>query len=238
MIDYEGLRTLHHLLRQKSDFEDQLARCPRIIQIARAKSVQLDKAVETSKANWQKCQKDADGKQMTLRQREQRIEQMRVRRNACDSNKEFQILSEQIDADLKANSVLEDEILELLDRSERLHQESHESREVAAKGKLNFEQVKQETEARARELTAKIAALVAEIRQREKLFPGDFLDAFRRRAESNGPDALAETDGHSCGSCHSLLTTQILSELRQSKAVACKSCGAIMYMIEKTVLEN
>lgn len=237
MIDYEGLQTLHRILRHKADLEDQLARCPRIIQIARAKSEQLDKAVETAKAEWQKCQKDADAKQMTLRQREQRIEQMGVRRNSCDSNKEFQILSEQIEADLKANSVLEDEILELLERAEQLHQASHDSRDAAANGKLNFQQMQQETEAKARDLHSKIAALVAEIRQSEKLFPGEFLDAFRRRAEANGPEALAETDGKSCGSCHSLFSTQVLSELRQRRAVACKSCGAILYMVEKSNAE-
>lgn len=230
-MDYEALRGLHQLLRQRADLEEQLARCPRTIHAARLKSEQLDKAVEDAKAAWQKCQKDVDSKQMTLRQRETRIKQLQERRNSCDSNKEFQLLSEQIEADLKANSVLEDEILEMIERVEVLHQDVKNARDAAADGQRRFQQVQKETEAKAAELREKIANLTDKIRDGEKLFAGEQLQSYLRRVEANAADALAETDGHSCGNCHTLITTQILSELRQRKPVSCKSCGAILYML-------
>ncbi len=229
-MDYEGLRALHQLLRQRADLEEQLARCPRTLHAARLKSEQLEKAVEEAKTAWQKCQKDVDSKQLTLRQRETRIKQMQERRNSCDSNKEFQLLSEQIEADLKANSVLEDEILEMIERAEQLHEDVKHARDAAAEGKQRFQMIQKEVEAKAAEMKAKIASLTERIRAGEKLFVGEQLQSYLRRIEANSADALAETDGQSCGNCHTLITTQILSELRQRKPVSCKSCGAILYM--------
>ena len=58
----------------------------------------------------------ADQKQLQLKAGEEKIKDLKRKLNAAASNREYQILKEQIAADEMANSVLEDEILEALEK--------------------------------------------------------------------------------------------------------------------------
>ena len=57
-----------------------------------------------------------DQKQLQLKAGEQKIKELKLKLNAAASNREYQILKEQIAADEMANSVLEDEIIEALEK--------------------------------------------------------------------------------------------------------------------------
>ena len=58
----------------------------------------------------------SDEKELQLKEREGRIQDVRLKLNSATNNKEYQAFIEQIAADDQANSVLSDEILELLDK--------------------------------------------------------------------------------------------------------------------------
>ena len=58
----------------------------------------------------------ADQKQLQLKSNEDKVKDLRRKLNAATSNREYQILLEQIAADEMANSVLADEILEALEK--------------------------------------------------------------------------------------------------------------------------
>ena len=67
---------------------------------------------------------DADRKQLQLREREAKIHEWEGKMNAAKNNREFQAIKEQIAADSQANSVLSDEILEILEEIDSLQIES------------------------------------------------------------------------------------------------------------------
>jgi uncharacterized protein len=231
MINYETLETIHRLLRLKSELMDQLARCPRSVKQAEISAANLEKVAEEAKTNWQNCKKEADNKQMTLKQREARIEQMKAKRNTCESNKEFQILNEQIAADNQANSVLADEILEMLERAENLNAQVASAREHTLKGQKDLERIRGEVAEKQKKLEVEVAEVEKRLQQNERVMTGEVLSEYRRRVVANGENALASTDGETCGNCHQLLNAQMLSELYQKKPVFCKGCGSIMYLV-------
>ena len=61
-----------------------------------------------------------DQKQLQLKSDEQKIKDHRAKLNAAASNREYQILKEQIAADEMTNSVLEDEIIEAMEKVDQL----------------------------------------------------------------------------------------------------------------------
>ena len=62
----------------------------------------------------------ADDKQLQLKSREDRIEDLRTKLNGANSNKEFQAFKEQIAADEQANLVMQDEVFEALEKIDDL----------------------------------------------------------------------------------------------------------------------
>lgn len=229
-INYGQLETIHYLLKKRADLSEQLARCPRVIKVAENAVNSYSATVEQLKSDWQKCKKDADAKQLTMNQREARIEDLKTRRNSSASNKEYQLLTEQIAADEQANSVLADEILEMLERGDRIHQQVETAKGHLAAAEKELARVRAETNQKQHDLEKQIAGVNVQIQDQERSLSGDFLLEYRRRVEASNEMALAALVGETCGNCHQVINTQTLSELYQRLPVFCKGCGCILYI--------
>ncbi len=229
-LDYGRLESIHYLLKRRADLSEQINRCPRVIKVAENAVATFEKNVEEAKVNWQTCKKEIDSKQLTMNQRESRIADLNSRRNAASSNKEYQLLNEQIAADEQANSVLADEILEMLERADRLTEQVQLAKSNLEKSLAEAAKIRSESHEKQRKLEAELAEVTHSLENQERYLAGDFLNEYRRRVNANGETALSETDGKTCGNCHQTLNTQTLSELYQRLAVFCKSCGCILYI--------
>ena len=133
------LRDLHRLHRQLTDLRSRLERGPRQIRAADAQIAQLEQLLLQAKETVTRSRVLADQKELQLREREGRISDVRSRLNSCNSNREYQAYLEQIAADEQANSVLSDEILELLDKISE--QQLHVSQNSFAKSTLAVTEV-------------------------------------------------------------------------------------------------
>lgn len=228
-VDFSLLQSVHNKLRLVADLNDQLARCPRMVRAAEAAEKKLQSEWEDARHRLQDTRKHADEKQLQLRQREARIERMTGQKNASTDAKEFQLLGDQIQADLAANNVLSDEILELLEKADRLIEEVALAKSNHEKGIAEAARVRSEAagkEARIREDLGRVTAELAEL---EKRLPGDLIGEYRRLVKAVGAEALSETDGETCGGCHSVITAQTLSNLYAKKAVFCTNCRSLLY---------
>ncbi|MGI9178066.1 MAG: zinc ribbon domain-containing protein, partial [Pirellulales bacterium] len=114
------LRTLHRMHRQLADLTEQLAAGPRTVAI-RTKNVQTAEAKRvTAQDDVKRARMAADQKQLQLKSAEAKILDLEAKLNACKTNREYQTLGDQIAADRMATKVLEDEILEALERIDGL----------------------------------------------------------------------------------------------------------------------
>ncbi|MEK6250291.1 MAG: hypothetical protein N2C12_19055, partial [Planctomycetales bacterium] len=116
----DTMRLLHRVHRQLADLHDRLNHGPRLIKAHQSKVANLQLEFTTAKENTNAARMSADQKQLQLKSGETKIEDLRNKLNICSTNREYQALVEQIAADEMANSVLEDEILEVLERIETL----------------------------------------------------------------------------------------------------------------------
>lgn len=231
-IDHRHLQTLHRILIQISDLKGQIERCPRRVRIAEQAEAAASANAADLKATWTQTKKLADEKQLQLRQREARLNTLLGQRNAATNNREYQLLGDQMAADKQANAVLSDEILELLERLDTLEAQQQEAKKAVESAKAETVRARKEVAEKVAKLESELQRVTSEMTLEEKRLSPDVLPEFRRNVPKLGENALAGTEGETCGNCHQHFTINSLSKLRQNKLVQCQGCNAILYFSE------
>ncbi len=231
-IASEALVRLHRIHRQLGDLRGRLARGPKQVAAGAGNLAEFKAEQAKIKEVRTKTKMLADEKQLHLRQREIRLEDLQTKLNSCGSNREYQMLSEQIAADRQANSVLADEILELLERLDVLDAEVAEAEQHVAASRESLSALQEKVAAEAVLIEADITRLAADLKDAEKALTGDVRVEYNRLARTRGEDSLAEVDDQVCVGCFQTITPQMYNELKLQKAVFCKSCGRLLYLPE------
>lgn len=227
-----ALRELHRIHKQLTDLRGRLNRGPKQITASEGAVSRLAAEAEQAKEAHKKARIASDEKQLQLRSREARIDDLKARLNTANSNKEFQTLKDQIAADQQANLVLEDEILESLEKIDQLAEKLSKADADLAAAKAEAAKVKSRIEGERANLESELARVLNELKEAEANLPADFKSDYDRVARVRGEEALAEVDGEVCGGCYQKLTPNMMNELYLSKPVFCKSCGALLYLPE------
>ncbi len=228
-LDFGLLQTLHRMLRQLTDIEDRMRRGPMKVKVVETNETSFAADEADCLAKQEELRRSSNDKTMQLNEREAKIDDMKNKLNTCDSNKEFQLLKDRIAADLQANSVLQDEILELLERLDVVNAD-------VAQAKANHQKAKDETTAmRERvklelsELNAEKDRVTGELAEGEKALPTAMMEDYRRLVRLKGENAFAISMIDTCDNCNQRLTTQTISDLMLKKLVYCPGCGAVLY---------
>lgn len=228
-----ALVKLHRIHRQLGDLRGRRDRGPKQITHGQAGVTKKEEELKAAKEALTKAKVKADDLQLQLRQREGRIADLQSKLNAATSNKEYQAIKEQIAADKQANSVLTDEILEMLDRIEELERKLKEADAALARSRDEVKGLVQKVEGERAMLDSEIARLSAELHQAEDELPGALQGEYKRLSESRGEDALAPVENDVCTGCYTTITVQMRTELMLHHPVFCKSCGRLLYLPEE-----
>lgn len=231
-ISTELLRSLHRIHGQRADLTGQLARGPRQLKAGEGLVAKAAATVAASKEALKKATLIADEKQLQLRTRELRMEDLKKKLNIAASNREFSMLKEQIAADQQANSVQSDEILEALEQMDELSAEVTAAEEEWMKQQAEHESRVIEVEKSTAELKIELDRVESELAASEKMIPSVAMVDYRRLVKSRGEEALAPFDSDSCGGCNQTLTTNFIDRLRLSLLVRCPNCNAFLYIPE------
>jgi len=232
IVATETLRTLHRIHRQLEDLADRLAAGPRQV-AARTKLLEAAEAARTAAQDALKlARKTADQKQLQLKSAEAKITDLEGKLNTCKTNREYQTLREQIAADRMATKVLEDEILESLERIDALKPDIPAAEASVQTARTQVTEAQARVDAEAGLLQAEVARVRAELVTVERDLVDDVRDRYDRVVRSKGADGLAAVDGQTCGGCFQQITGNMLSDLILGKAVVCRNCGRLLYMPE------
>jgi len=227
-----ALRELHRIHKQLTDLRGRLDRGPKQIAASQGAVLRLETEAVQAKEVHKKARIASDDKQLQLRSREARVDDLKARLNTANSNKEFQTLKDQIAADLQANSVLEDEILESLEKIDLLAERVKKADASLAAAKAEASKVNSRIEGERASLDSELARVLSELKEAERNLPPEVKSDYDRVARVRGEEALAEVDGEVCGGCFQMLTPNMMNELYMSRPVFCKSCGALLYLPE------
>jgi predicted nucleic acid-binding Zn-ribbon protein len=227
-----ALRELHRIHQQLADLRERLDRGPKQIRAHEGNVAKLEAALSKAQADSKTAKVHSDQKQLLLKSGETKIEDLRRKLNAANSNREYQALLEQIAADEMANSVLADEILETMEKVDETQAIIKESQEKIAKAKEELAKVQQAVHDQQGSLQADVSRLEADLKRAESMLPADFRDAYNRIVKSRGSDAMAQVEGESCGGCFQRITANTYNSLAMGRAIFCQSCGRLLYLPE------
>ena len=225
-----ALEELHRIHRQLTDVTDRIAAGPKQIKAAEAAVVRAEQELSTAKEAYKKTRMTADEKQLHLKQRETKLKDLQAKLNAAESNREYQLLKEQIAADQKANSVLTDEILEALELLETRQGDVKIAESNLSKIQVEVERVKSRVEGLRQILDEELARVKGDLAEAETHLPAEFKVEYQRVTKARGENALAMVESESCGGCSQMLTPQMMNELYSRKPMFCKSCGCLLYL--------
>ena len=228
-LDFGLLQTLHRMLRQLTDIEDRMRRGPMKVKVVETNETSFATDEAECLARQEELRRSSSEKTMQLNEREAKIEDMKGKLNVCDSNKEFQLLKDRIAADLQANSVLQDEILELLERLDVVNAEVAEAKANHQKAKDETVAMRDQVKLELSELNAEKERVTGELAESEKALPATMMDAYQRLVRLKGENTFAVSMIDTCDSCNQRLTTQTISDLMLKKLIYCPGCGAILY---------
>jgi predicted nucleic acid-binding Zn-ribbon protein len=228
-----GLKELHRLHIQLQKVRERLEGGPRQIR-AREKLVDQKKAeIEASKGQLKQLRMAADQKSLQLKTNESKILDLKAKLNAAASNREFDIIRSQIDADTMANSVLEDEILELLEKVDAHQSRIAKLEEEAKHAEAEKDRVKRQVGDAGPGLEGEASALATALKSAESTLPGAILETYRRLVQAHGAGALAPVASNkACGACHAIMSPQYFVDINTGKFVFCRSCGRLLYRDE------
>lgn len=228
----DALRELHRIHRQLADLRDRLERGPKQVRAREATVTRFTQQLEEAQQQSKSARMSADQKQLQLKSNEAKIDDLKRKLNSASSNREYQALKDQIAADEMANSVLEDEILEALQKIDVCQVAIAEAKQRLAKGQQELQTTQQTVAKEEGELRAEVLRVEAELTRAEQELPSDVRDGYLRVVRSRGSDAMAEVDGEHCTGCFQRITPNQNSLLRMGSVVYCGSCGRLLYLPE------
>lgn len=224
-----GLRRLHSLLLKLRDVRDELDRGPKQIKARETLLARSEAELVQKREALTQARAAADRKSLDLKSNEAKMAGLRAKLNAASTNKEFDIIRGQIEADTVANSVLEDEIIEALEVIDRLQAAIGEAQQKTGQAQAELQKKVAEVEAARDDLESRAAKLDETIREADVFLTGDARQKYTRLVAAYGADALAQVDGKICTSCYTSVTPQQKVLLNTNTIVFC-SCGRLLYL--------
>ena len=169
-------------------------------------------------------------KEVDLETKEGMIKKYQVQLYQIKTNKEYQSLQKEIET-LKADgSVLEEEILTIMENVDQKKGDLARQKEIlgATEAELAREEKKMAEEIAAIEkelasLQEKRKSLIPEVER--KLF-----EQYDRVLAGKEGLAFVPIEGNSCGGCHMNLPPQVINEVQlQERIIVCENCSRILY---------
>jgi predicted nucleic acid-binding Zn-ribbon protein len=225
-----GLAELHRVLLASREVQESVDRGPRQLKARQQAVAQKLADLETLKQKHKALRVSADQKSLQLKSNEAKIGDLKVKLNQAASNREFDIIRGQMEADTVANSVLEDEILDALEKVDAAHLAIKKLEEEVAQAKVDEARVAGEISAAQPGFQSRLAELQAATAAAESRLPEEVRLQYRRLVGAYGAAALAEVEGNTCNSCYVSLPPQMVMQVRSGQVMFCKTCGRLLYM--------
>ncbi len=164
-----------------------------------------------------------------LGQKEEQIKKLQVQLFQLKTNKEYAAMQRGIEG-LKADkSVLEEEILKLMEEADRAKAQLASEREALKAQEAALQKDLQRVEEETRQLKVSLQELdTARGLLTPKVEPA-VLAQYERILERKDGSALVPVRGDACGGCHMNLPPQLIVEILQNdRLVTCESCARIL----------
>ena len=215
--------------------DTEAARLPKQIESIQTSLAEAKKQMETLKARVDATRKDLRAKEKDLEVIAAKRAKLEARLYEVKNNKEYSAALLEIEESKQEKAKTEEEILALMELSERL---GVEMREAEKRFKTREEQSRQDEAVVRKKLEAveqELAGVRGERNGRARELPGGLLSDYERLLRARGGVAVAAVNATAfCGGCRVTIRPQAIQELRSGTTpmMRCESCGRYLYWQE------
>ena len=172
-------------------------------------------------------------RELELASKEDSAKKLNSQLFSLKTNKEYQAMLEQIAGAKADGSLMEEEILKVMDEQDVLKEELSKEKAGFAEEEKKFNQDKKNLEEKVKEVTFLVSELVL---KRKRFLPSldkQILFYYERILKGKDGLALVKVKDCACQGCFMNVTSQVINEIKmQDKIVTCESCARILYLEE------
>jgi len=176
-------------------------------------------------------QKQRKDKELELASKEESVKKLQGQLYQLKTNKEYQMMLQQI-GDTKADgSVIEDKILELFNEADTVKAEVDAEKQKLVDEEKAFKDKKSKVEARVKEIEGQIAELEAKRGQILPLIDHKIMAQYERILASRDGLAIVSVKHNSCQGCNMFVPAQVINLIRMyENIITCEVCNRMLYI--------
>lgn len=172
-------------------------------------------------------------KEMDLESKEGAIKKHQAQLYQIKTNKEYTALQQEIERAKADNSIIEEEIIKILDQIDAQNQKIAKEKGLLKEAESNYnEEVKKKAE-ESKQLESQMEALKS---QRSTLTPKvdrTILSKYERILNNKDGLAVVPVTGEACNGCFRVMPPQVINEIKMKHdLVLCENCSRILYIEE------
>lgn len=178
-------------------------------------------------------QKQRKEKELELAGKEENAKKLQTQLYSLKTNKEYQTMLQQIQ-DVKADSsVIEDKVLELFDKFDKIKSEIEQEKQKLKEEERVFNERKKKIEDRIKEIDDRLAQLEAQRKQATTDIEPKILSQYERILHNRDGLAIASVKDDSCGGCNMFVPPQVINLIKMyERIITCEICNRILYIEE------
>ena len=198
---------------------------------------QSETAFEKKKSNLKAAEDQMKAEQLKQKQKEgelqtaeEKIKKLQAQLYQLKSNKEYTVMEMEIKG-LKADkSLLEEEILKLLDAVDAAKAKTGKEKELLSSEEKKYKEELAALKKREDEINAAVALLEEKRKAYLPNLEAKLISQYERILKGREGLALAPVKNGACGGCHMDLPSQTVHEIRLAdKVIVCESCARMLY---------
>jgi predicted nucleic acid-binding Zn-ribbon protein len=227
MVKLQEIDSEIYVLRQEKDEAPA-----QIKALEAAFEAKKQRAAELEKASLE-AQKQRKEKELELAGKEEQAKKLQGQLYSLKTNKEYQLMLQQIQ-DAKADaSLIEDKILELFDKADRVKAEVEKEKENLKGEERVFLEEKRKIEDKIKVIDGRLAQLDSQRHQVTPLVDSKMLSQYERILANRDGLAIAVVKGDSCSGCNMLVPPQVINLIKMyERLITCEVCNRILYVRE------
>lgn len=229
-VDGELAKITHR--RKTLPETDQLADAEKELRAAKDALV----AVETTASDLDRDVRKQEREVESVRAREDR--DRKLMESGSVSAKQLADLEHELETLTRRQAVLEDDLLEVMERAEAVEQDQQHSRTAVDEGQQKVDDLRERQAEAFKDLDTAEARRTAEREELVAVFPAPLLELYERVRASRGRGA-GLLQYRRCGACQLELDQSAYSEIKKAApddVVTCDNCGAILVRTEESGL--
>jgi predicted nucleic acid-binding Zn-ribbon protein len=226
------LEQIHAIQTQLGNLNGRLRRGPLLLKTQEGNIQKCAAKLEQLREEHRRLIAEAKQKEQEVNAHDQAIAKRKLQLQEAKTNKEYQALQIQIQADEAARGAMDDAALEAMEKADKFTQNFPPVEAEVQKAQELYDTTKQKFFADKPHIESEIADYNKQLQSEEVKMPKEFREVYDRLVRSvGGENALAVVEDQKyCGGCNYQVPVNSLAQILAKKPITCSSCARLLYV--------